>query len=111
MTELYRNEGVVILECDNFKEHKPHTWRWGFLKLRKGSCVGLAADIVISQPKHKCKFQLHMYPEYPFINPNKVVLYCSGCGTWSSTDKDLFYSVLLSDKSLVAYRTKGPDIK
>lgn len=32
--------GVVILECDNLKSHAPHSWREGFLKLRKRTCQG-----------------------------------------------------------------------
>jgi hypothetical protein len=39
-----------------------------------------------------------MYPKYAFINPDRVVLHCSGCNDWFSTEKDVFYKILLTPK-------------
>ncbi|QFP95465.1 hypothetical protein SEA_MAKAI_74 [Arthrobacter phage Makai] len=94
------NGSTYILGCSHTLSHEPHKWREGFLWLRKRSCDGLSkemSDRIRNPPKppHKHMLRLHMYPEYPFVNPEKVVGHCSGCGTWCSIDKDGFYDILL----------------
>lgn len=81
----------ITVECMNPKPHAKHSWREGFLWLTKKDCGGVPKRKLT----HKHNLKLHMYPEYPFINPDKVVGHCSGCGTWCSIDKEGFYEVLL----------------
>lgn len=89
---------IVTIECMNLHPHTKHKWREGFLWWRKRSCEGMTKEFYekrTQKPPHKHFLRLHMYPEYPFINPDKVVGHCSGCGTWCSIDKEGFYEVLL----------------
>lgn len=78
-------------QCLNAEPHETHKFRPAIFGLsRKVICRGVKAP----KPPHKHMLRLHMYPEYPFINPAKVVGHCSGCGTWCSIDKEDFYMVL-----------------
>ncbi|UGL63303.1 hypothetical protein SEA_TOKKI_81 [Arthrobacter phage Tokki] len=81
---------LTIESCSNAEPHGPHTHIPGLFR-RRVLCYGMKPP----KPAHKHMLRLHMYPEYPFINPNKVVGHCNGCGTWCSIDKDGFYDILL----------------
>jgi hypothetical protein len=97
MTELYRNEGVVITECSSIKKHKLHTWRWGFLWLRKGICAGLTEDIVIERHRH------HMFLSRWWTTASMMIFICdahtAGCEYQCYIDRSYWEQMTLKKRN------------
>ncbi|QFG09177.1 hypothetical protein PBI_SPORTO_72 [Arthrobacter phage Sporto] len=122
---------ILIHECDNNLPHYAHDWRWGFLKLKKGSCLGITPAqfdqwieakyptpmSLFARPKakHKHRFQYKPSQLNIWVNPDRYVWICKDqtCDVIISSEKEELRHALTAGgevfypKRIVTYRKPG----
>jgi len=92
---------IINVECMSVTPHKPHSWREGFLWYRKRVCGGVPMMAELEQIPvnyHKHAFKYKPFCDNLYLNPNRIVWICNGCGHIVSAEKEKFYKVLLSGR-------------
>lgn len=103
---MITNEEVIIMECTHTLPHEAHSWRTGFLWLRRNTCQGITAEqfdkymemkYPTPKPPHKHRFQYKPSRKHLWVNPDRYVWICKDrtCDVVLSTDKEEFRGALL----------------
>ncbi len=114
---------TVVIQCSKgFVVHEAHSWRHGFLNLRKSTCDGITqvgydklmtvvtdCDMRLTPKKveHKCKFTYKPSQKHLWVNPDRYVWICKtqSCNAVISSDKEEFRGALLHAGRAYAKKT------